>query len=97
MVFPEVTSWVEEANDFGGIRRENRGDIASFILIAETTGISQIGFIGSPTVFFSDDVIYLASKSRVSLMDSTVFASVLRTLSNETTKCSRNVSVAHVA
>ncbi len=81
MIGPPVPPGMEQPNDLPR-KGMNRGDIASFVAIANHAGQRQIVCAGGTAVFPANDVIDLVREASVFLVDQAVFTAVARATSH---------------
>jgi hypothetical protein len=75
VVPPKVLSRMEEAHKRTGLSVE-RTDIAPFPCVAPETGIGEVLGFRSPTMFATDDVVYLVSRVRIVFMKEAILTAI---------------------
>jgi hypothetical protein len=73
---PAIASWVMKSGKFSGCPNDGT-DITAFIAIAEDTSISKVICICGTTMFDADNVIYSATKRRITFVNKTVFTETI--------------------
>lgn len=81
MVIPRVAPGIEEPDCAAGTI--HRGDVRTFVAVAEDTGVSQIADRRGAAVFPADNVIDFVRKARAVFMDQTVFTTSMGALDNQ--------------
>ena len=75
VVPPKVLSRMEEAHKRTGLSVE-RTDIAPFPCVAPETGIGEVLGFRSPTMFATDDVVYLVWRVRIVFLKGAILTAI---------------------